>query len=442
MASFPGIIIKIGANTRDAVQGLNRVDKALGRTRTAGQRMSAVIDKVGPALGVAAAAAGAFAVKLGVDAVQAAIDDEKSVATLNKTLENLGVGFKSIEVDGFVSNLQKLYGVADSDLRPAFDRLVRSTKDVGDAERALQTALDVSIGTGKDLLTVADSIGAAYDGNKTKLQRLGIGLDKAWLQSADLNDIMGKLGDTFGGQAAANAETLSGRIDRVTEAAGEASEAVGGALLDAITGMTEDTDAAVDQISDFGDELAATVTVIGEATAAVGDFAGAVAESAGAGEAQYGAWERILALGGPVGSLLANLTKTQEDEAAAAAAAAAAQQAVTQRYQAMADAANRAARGIKAVTQAREDDAIAASWNSGYATQREQANENYRRGRQRAAAKRAAEKRQQRRQAKKERRAEAVREARAAELARKRAQARTGQNFGAVKSTPGQRACS
>jgi alkyl sulfatase BDS1-like metallo-beta-lactamase superfamily hydrolase len=46
-------------------------------------------NKLGPAFIAAGAAAGAFAVKLAVDGVKAAMEDQKAVAALAKTLDNL-----------------------------------------------------------------------------------------------------------------------------------------------------------------------------------------------------------------------------------------------------------------------------------------------------------------------------------------------------------------
>jgi hypothetical protein len=435
--ALPGIIIRIGAQTQDAVQGINRVNKALGRTMTSGQKTSAVIGKMGPALAAVGAAAGAFAVKLGVDAVQAAVADEKSVASLNQTLQNLGMGFKTVEVNAFVSDLQKLYGVADSDLRPAFDRLVRSTKDVGEAERALQLAVDASASGQYDLLAVANALGKGYDGNTTALGKLGLGLDKATLKTGDMNAITAAMAQTFAGKAATNAETMSGRLDRISEAAAEASEQVGYALVDAMDNLAGSTDGAISAIDTTGDELATLVGLLGDTTAAIADLKVANEESNAAGEGSTGWIEWTIGQLPLVGDAIVEVLNARQREADAAGESARAQQAVTARYTEMANAAYRAARGINAATQAQTDAAVAATWNSGYVTTREQHDENYRRGKQRAAA----AKRKARQAAKRQARRDAVRQARASEAVKRRASSRTGNKMGSTPVNRGKRTC-
>lgn len=293
MAALPGIIIKIGADTTDAIQGINRTEAALGRQLSTGEKFNRMYDTMRLAFIGAGVAAGAFAIKLGVDAVNAAVEDEKSVAALNRTMDNLGFANRAAEADQFISKLQGMYGVADTDLRPAFDRLLRSTRDVGEAERLLQISMDASAGTGKSLQAIADSLGKAYDGNTGSLGKLGLGIDAATLKSGNLELITGRMAETFGGQAATQAATFSGQLNILGEAAGEASEQVGYALLRAITGLnkelggsggaSEALDSASDSLSDFIDgvgvalqELARLKGNTGSITDSMEGFAGII----------------------------------------------------------------------------------------------------------------------------------------------------------------------
>ena len=67
-------------------------------------------------------------------------------------------------------------GVADDQLRPALARLVRSTKDVGKAQKLATLAMDISAGTGKDYTTVAMALAKANDGQMAALKKLGLTL--------------------------------------------------------------------------------------------------------------------------------------------------------------------------------------------------------------------------------------------------------------------------
>ena len=229
--NLPGLVIKIGAHTKDAIDGLNKVNRAVGSASSGTAKMNAMLSKAGPALGLAAAAAGAFALKLGVDAVQAAMAEEQELARLNKTLENLGFAAASDGVNQFIDNLQFAANVADTDLRDAFGMLLRGTKDVEEAQRALALAVDVSAGSGKDLASVAQAMSRGYLGNTVGLSRLNAGIDKATLKTGDMVKITKVMADTFGGASSAQASTLGGSIKGVQIAYDELSEAFGAGLV-------------------------------------------------------------------------------------------------------------------------------------------------------------------------------------------------------------------
>jgi hypothetical protein len=110
-------------------------------------------------------------------------------------------------------------------------RLAVSTKDVGEAQRLLGLALDISKGSGIELETVANALGKAQDGNTTALGRLGLGLSKAELSTLSFTEVQAKLSELYGGAAAANAETFQGKIDRLKVGFDEAKESLGVALL-------------------------------------------------------------------------------------------------------------------------------------------------------------------------------------------------------------------
>jgi len=75
------------------------------------------------------AAVGVFAVKIGKDAVQAAMADQKSQALLANSLRNTtGATNAAIaSVEGYISKLQLQVGIADDELRPALSKLAAVT---------------------------------------------------------------------------------------------------------------------------------------------------------------------------------------------------------------------------------------------------------------------------------------------------------------------------
>ena len=182
---------------------------------------------------LAGVAAGAYAVKIGVDGVRAAVEDEASQKQLAEALKNTtnatDAQIKSTE--DYITKQQLAFGVADTKLRPALANLARATGDVGKAQQLTNLAMDIAAATGKDLETVSLTLSKAYNGNIGALTKLGIPLDDAIKKSGDFNLVQGELVKLFGGAAKANTETYAGQLAIVTERIGELKESIGVALL-------------------------------------------------------------------------------------------------------------------------------------------------------------------------------------------------------------------
>lgn len=193
--------------------------------------------KAGAAFAVAGAAALAYAGVLLVDGVKSAIEDEAAQAKLATTLQNVtGATDATIAAtETWISQQGLALGVTDDELRPALERLVRSTGDVEEAQKLASLAFDISAGTGKSLEAVSNALGKAVDGNTASLGKLGIGIDAADLKTMSFDEVTAALAETFGGQATEKAETFAGKMDRLKLAFSEGQETVGAFVLDAIT---------------------------------------------------------------------------------------------------------------------------------------------------------------------------------------------------------------
>lgn len=203
---------------------------------TLGGQFEAFGKKAALAFAAAGAAIGAYA-KV---AIENAAADEKAQRNLQLTIENTtNATAKQIAgVEDYISKVSLQIGVTDDELRPAFGRLVRSTKDVEDAQRLLNLALDISAATGKPLEGVANALGKAYDGNAASLGRLGLGIDASILKSKDFDAIFNTLTDTFGGFAENEAQSTEKAFARIKIAGDEIQEQIGSALLPAIEDLT------------------------------------------------------------------------------------------------------------------------------------------------------------------------------------------------------------
>jgi hypothetical protein len=222
--------LSILADVDDLKKKLGDADKAVESNAS---KISEFGKKAALAFTVAAAAAVAYAGKLAIDGVKSAIEDEQAQLRLAAALKT-ATGATDAQIkatEEYITKTQLATGVADNDLRNAFQRLSVTTKDVNSSQKLLNLALDVSKGTGKDLTTVTEALAKAYEGQDTRLARLGIGLSAADLKAMDFNETQKALSDLYGGAAATNAETFQGRIDRLKQGFEEAKESVGAALL-------------------------------------------------------------------------------------------------------------------------------------------------------------------------------------------------------------------
>jgi hypothetical protein len=185
------------------------------------------------AFAVAGAAAAAYAIKIGIDGVKAAVEDEASQKQLAQALKNTtnATDDQIASTEKYITKQQLAFGVADTKLRPALANLARATGDVGKAQQLTNLAMDISAATGKDLEGVSMALSKAYNGNLGALTRLGVPLDASIIATKDFNAAQTELTKLFGGAAKANTETYAGQLAIVTERVGELKESIGVALL-------------------------------------------------------------------------------------------------------------------------------------------------------------------------------------------------------------------
>ena len=235
---------------------------SLNKGTTEVQTFGDKITKFGKIAGAAFAAAGvaavAYAGKLAVDGVKAAIEDEAAQLRLAASLKNV-TGATDAQIaatEDYILKTSLANGVTDEELRPSLDRLVRSTKDVAEAQKLQSLALDIAAATGKSLTQVSESLAKAHDGNFGSLKRLGVSIDENIIKSKDFDAATAVLASTFQNQASIQADTFNGKMNRLKVAFDEGKETVGGFILDAITPMVSlFVDNAIPAISEFAGNL-------------------------------------------------------------------------------------------------------------------------------------------------------------------------------------------
>jgi hypothetical protein len=216
-------------------KGLARATRQFKDLETTGQKAQFAIKK---AALPAALALGGLAVAAG-DAFKAFAEDSAAADKLALSLKNStgATDAQVASVEDFISATSKAAAVADDDLRPALDNLVRGTKDITKSQELLSLALDISAGTGKDLESVTAALSKAYNGQLGPLKKLDPALASLIKSGASADDVFKALGNTFGGQAAAQANTAEGRMKNLSIQMGELKESVGAAVAPIIEAL-------------------------------------------------------------------------------------------------------------------------------------------------------------------------------------------------------------
>ena len=242
--------------TKQATKDLNKV----------GKQFDDFGKKVAHTFAIAAAASAALAIKIGTDAVKAAMEDQKSQILLANSLRNtVGATDSAIaSVEDYITKTQALYSVADDKLRPSLAALVASFGSVAEAEKMQAIALDISANKNIDLILASNLLAKAHGGNLGALKKLFPEISAVTVKSKDFATALDVVAKASAGAAAASADTLAGRLEGLKLAYGEILESLGYALMPVIqkfaTYLTTDVLPAIQKWVDANkDKLAASL---------------------------------------------------------------------------------------------------------------------------------------------------------------------------------------
>ena len=244
MAQDVNLAVRI-ATVLDAA-GLNKAGKSV-------DGFDKKLKTLGRTLGVTLS--GAAIAAFGKKAAQAFITDQKEAMRLTQVVKNLGLELSSPAINQYIDTLSKASGVTDSQLRPAFQALLTTTGSLTASQKALQQAIDISVGSGVELTTVSQDLANAYIGQTRGLRKYNLGLSQAQLKTASFEEVTARLNKQFSGANAAFLDTYAGKLQVLSTAAGEAQEKIGAAIIDltmalAGTGSVDELVTKIDRMAD------------------------------------------------------------------------------------------------------------------------------------------------------------------------------------------------
>ncbi len=219
-------------------KGFKQAETALGK-------LSGSAKKLAGTLGLAFGAAQIVA--FGKKSVKAFADSELEATRLRVAVTNLGLAFAAPEIDRYIDKIELATGVNRDQLQPAFLTLLQTTGSLTKSQELLNLALDVSAATGADASSVAEKLSQAYLGNTKGLKSLNLGLTTAELNSADFETIQKRIAALFAGQGQAAADSYTGQINKLAIASEQASEIIGGGLVDSLLILSDNN--TVDELA-------------------------------------------------------------------------------------------------------------------------------------------------------------------------------------------------
>jgi hypothetical protein len=176
------------------------------------------------------------------------------------------LAFGQANIVSFLDKISASSGIAGEILNESFQGLLSTTGSILKSQELLQLALDVSAGSGKSLVTVSNDLGQAFVGNTRGLRKYNLGLTQAQLKTASFLDLQTKLNKQFSGSNQAFLLTYAGKLQVLTEAAGNAQEIIGKGLIDALTlagGKDKDIEDVGNAMAGLAEYTADTVRGLG-----------------------------------------------------------------------------------------------------------------------------------------------------------------------------------
>ena len=194
------------------------------------------VDKRISTLGASALKAGGafFAVSGIVHGFKAVIDLSARQELSEKKLE-AALGRTSTALLNQAKSLQQVPMFGVENIIEAQAMLAAFTDEEDQIQALTQATVDLAAAKGFDLVSAADLVAKSFGSSTNALTRYGIEVKGAVGSTERLEMLTKNVGELFGGQASAQAETMAGSLAQMKNAVGDAGEAIGDLLAPAVT---------------------------------------------------------------------------------------------------------------------------------------------------------------------------------------------------------------
>ena len=179
-------------------------------------------------------------------AIEAAAQQELAEKKLSTAL-----GKTSKTLLDYASSLQKATTFGDEATIEAMSMMAAFTKDEEALKKLTAVTLDYAAATGTDLNAASQLVGRTFGTSMNAMSRYGVAVEGAAGSTERLESLTENLAKMFGGQAAAQAQTMSGQIQQMKNVLGDTAELIGTALGPSLVKFAKQTKQVAEFWIDF-----------------------------------------------------------------------------------------------------------------------------------------------------------------------------------------------
>jgi hypothetical protein len=191
-------------------------------------------------MGMSAVKAGAafFGAQALISGLKASIRLAGEQEQAEKKLET-ALGRTSQSLLAHASALQKQTAFGDEAIIGVQASIAAFIKDEDQIKKATEATLDLSVATGMDLKSAGDLVAKTLGSSLNAMSRYGVAVDGAVGSTERLESLTNNVAKLFGGQAKAQADTMTGALDQMHNALGDVAENIGLSLSPLIIGLAD-----------------------------------------------------------------------------------------------------------------------------------------------------------------------------------------------------------
>jgi hypothetical protein len=259
MANNEQIILELKAKTTKLEAALKRIQKETKKTDKEVSRFR--ISTAGLRRSIGALRNNMLLVSFAFGGTLASVNKLVSAYGQQELAEkklSAALGFTSKALLTQASALQQTTSFGDEAIIGVQALIGAFTKDEEQIKVLTQTTLDLAAAKGMDLTAAADLVSKSFGSSTNALSRYGIQVEGAVGSTERLENLTGNVAALFGGQASAQADTMTGSIQQMQNALGDTTETMGALLAPATIVFSKSIKKAAEGWSEFFLELKET----------------------------------------------------------------------------------------------------------------------------------------------------------------------------------------